>query len=83
MTDNRLPLLIEAAKEALMAIADVGIDRKSLTTLQGLDGPDFVWLWQRSQDTGLSLDERLEGAHKKLQEALQLYLRELGMEEEL
>lgn len=75
MTDNRLPILKDAAMKALMAIADVGMER-STDKFGNADGyaAKMAHLYNRTQDTGKSMDERLEEAHNALQEALRIFV---------
>lgn len=73
VTDNRFPLLLEAALNALVAITDVGVERGDEPSPEGL-----AYLMDRRIETGQTLNQRLEEAHGKLQEALKLYAKELG-----
>lgn len=46
------------------------------------DVTGLAYLMDRLEETGLTLDQRLEAAHGKLQKALKLFMKELDIEEE-
>lgn len=77
MTDNRLPLLLEAAMDALVAITDVGVEWGE----HAFSPESVAYLFDRKEETGMSVNERLEAAHGKLQQALKLFTKELNIEE--
>lgn len=71
MKDNRLPLLLDAAKAALIAIGDVGVHFKYHN--DGCkDDKAYKYLLFRSLD-GKGVEKNCEEAFKKLQEALKQF----------
>lgn len=71
--DNRLPILIEAAKKALMAIQDNAIQSKVSHHSQ-YTKEDILWIMDRKEQTGMTCEERLKEAHDLLQEALRIFV---------
>lgn len=83
LSDNRQPLLLEAAMEALIAITDIGVQLGQSDIGRQLGQSDIAslaYLMDRKAETGMSAEQRLEKAHGKLQEALRLYSTELGID---
>jgi len=77
MLDNRLPLLIEAAKEALIALGDNAVHRK---LQHKLDPKAMLYCIERTRQ-GKDLDTICKAAFEKLQIALsQFSLEELQEE---
>lgn len=66
--------------EALMAITDIGVQLGQ--NEWQMDAASIAYLMDRKAETGLTAEQRLEKAHGKLQEALKLYTKELGIEDQ-